>query len=99
MYVTMATPTLRHCPSERSTWPTQIVEPIRTRRDRATNRPFRDRTEVSRAVQEVGTHAALDGETVAVDAHQFQPKQVIEGMPGKEFLSYLGVAFRFAQVW
>src|SRR5450759_2746986 len=39
MYVTIARPTRRRCSSERSTWPTQILEPIRTRRDRASSLP------------------------------------------------------------
>ena len=53
----------------------------------------------SRAVEERGTDPALERETIAVDAHQFQPKQVIEGMVGEELSSYLGGDFRIAQVW
>lgn len=38
----------------------------------------------SRAVQEFGAHLALDGETIAMHANQFESKQVIERMPGRE---------------
>ena len=38
----------------------------------------------SRAVQQIGTHPAADGDAIAVHAHQFEAKQMIEGMPGEE---------------
>ena len=36
------------------------------------------------AVQQFGAHAALDGDAIAMYAHQLKPKQVIEGVAREE---------------
>jgi hypothetical protein len=51
------------------------------------------------AIQQFGTHAALDGEAIAVRAHQLKSQQVIERVTGEEISNVLGFAFGGAQVF
>ena len=53
----------------------------------------------SRGVQEFGADVALNGETVAVHANQFQSQQVIERMPGEKRSNERGRILWIAQVW
>jgi len=52
----------------------------------------------SRAVEEFGAHAALDGETIAMHANQLQSKQVIERMPFQELPGFRGCCLWMIQV-
>lgn len=49
-------------------------------------------------IQELGTYAALDCETIAMDANQLESEQVIEGMLGQKQFGEGGRALRLAQV-
>ncbi len=51
------------------------------------------------AIQQFGTHAALDGEAIAMRAHQLKSQQVIERVTGEEISNVLGFAFGGAQVF
>jgi len=51
------------------------------------------------AVEQLGPDAALDRDAIAMQPHQFEPEQMIEGMPGQKFLDELVAAFGVAQVW
>ena len=51
------------------------------------------------AVKQFGADAALDGNTVAMGAEQFEAQQVIEGVPGEKAPGELEGSFRVAQVW
>ena len=50
----------------------------------------------TRAVQQIGPHPALDGDAVAVNAHQLEAKQVIERMPGEEIRASRRLAFAWS---
>ena len=45
------------------------------------------------------TQAALDGETVAMLAHQLESEQMIERVPSQKFSNALRLAVSVAQVW
>jgi hypothetical protein len=51
------------------------------------------------AVEQFGADAALDRDTVAMGADQFETQQVIEGVPGEKAPGELEGSFRVAQVW
>ena len=53
----------------------------------------------ARAVQQLGPDAAADGDAVAVEAHEFESQQMVEGVPGEKFLDEVLATFRVAQVW
>jgi hypothetical protein len=53
----------------------------------------------SGGIQEFGAHAALDGETVAMDANQLETEQVIECVIGEERSYERGLFLLVAQVW
>jgi len=62
-----------------------------TRRDAAVQR--------ARAVQQLRTDSALDGDAVAMHAYQLESQQVVERMPGEQFADMLSLSFEVAQVW
>ncbi len=51
------------------------------------------------AVEQLGPDAAPDGDAIAMQAHQFEPQQMIERVPGEKFLDQFGAALGVAQVW
>ena len=51
------------------------------------------------AVEQLGPDAAVDGDAVAVEAHEFESQQMVEGVPGEKFLNEFLATFGVAQVW